>query len=107
MVKDIDAGAAGSNPDHLTVHEGVLYFTASDGQTGYELWRSDGTAAGTTLVGDVAPGADSSSPPVGRLDRQPALLRGRRRDERLRAVGGREHGRSVDHEDGRRGTVHS
>ena len=26
------------------------YFTATDGQTGLELWRSDGTTEGTTLV---------------------------------------------------------
>ena len=41
---------------------GVLYFSASGGNTGYELWKSDGTEAGTVLVQDIAPGFYSSSP---------------------------------------------
>jgi len=35
----------------------TLFFVASDGVAGFELWRSDGTAAGTRMVGDLAPGA--------------------------------------------------
>ncbi len=34
---------------------GTLYFLASDGTTGIELWKSDGTSAGTVLVRDVLP----------------------------------------------------
>jgi ELWxxDGT repeat protein len=41
---------------------GTLFFTADDGTTGDELWRSDGTAAGTVLVKDIAPGASESHP---------------------------------------------
>lgn len=41
---------------------GVLYFAANDGVHGRELWRSDGTDAGTYLVEDIEPGPDSSSP---------------------------------------------
>ncbi len=44
---------------------GFFYFSASDGQngtTGRELWRTDGTAGGTTLVKDINPGAGDSSP---------------------------------------------
>lgn len=41
---------------------GVLYFPAIDETNGIELWRSDGTEAGTFLVKDVAPGNSSSSP---------------------------------------------
>ncbi|NCR02294.1 MAG: hyalin, partial [Microcystis aeruginosa L211-11] len=33
-----------------------------DGVNGTELWKSDGTAAGTVLVGDIRPGASSSYP---------------------------------------------
>ena len=38
----------------------ILYFTASDGSHGNELWRSDGTRDGTWMVRDINPGlADS------------------------------------------------
>ncbi|MGL5094852.1 MAG: hypothetical protein ACRDD1_04650, partial [Planctomycetia bacterium] len=37
---------------------GLLFFRANDGSgTGVELWKSDGTAAGTVLVKDIFPGA--------------------------------------------------
>lgn len=39
---------------------GRLLFLASDGVTGFEPWTSDGTPAGTRLVVDIAPGAQSS-----------------------------------------------
>ena len=35
----------------------TLYFTAADAVTGNELWKTDGTPAGTILVKDVTPGA--------------------------------------------------
>ncbi len=35
---------------------GTLYFQASEGSIGAELWRSDGTSAGTVLVRDISPG---------------------------------------------------
>ena len=41
---------------------GVLFFRASDGSSGYELWRTDGTAAGTYMLGDINAGADSGNP---------------------------------------------
>ncbi|WP_294679575.1 ELWxxDGT repeat protein [uncultured Fluviicola sp.] len=37
----------------------VLYFLGNDGVTGFELWRTDGTTAGTYLVKDINPGAES------------------------------------------------
>jgi ELWxxDGT repeat protein len=66
MVKDISPGNGNSDPSGFTVVNGVLYFSASDGTTssshGTELWRTDGTEAGTKMVNDINPGKQSSSP---------------------------------------------
>ena len=67
LVKDIYPGASGpypynSSPNFLTDVNGTLFFIANDGTTGNELWKSDGTAAGTVLVKDINPGASGSFP---------------------------------------------
>ena len=46
----------------LTAVGSTLYFTASDGTNGRELWKSDGTASGTVMVKDINSGSSDSSP---------------------------------------------
>ena len=41
---------------------GTLFFYADNATTGRELWKSDGTPAGTVLVKDIIPGANASGP---------------------------------------------
>lgn len=76
LVKDIDPSYTGfygwyggwytfpnsSSPSGLTAMNGKLYFTASDGIHGRDLWMSDGTAAGTVLVKDFAGDVALGSP---------------------------------------------
>ena len=47
---------------HHVVHNGTMYFQASTNSTGAELWKTDGTAAGTSMVKDIVSGTSSSSP---------------------------------------------
>jgi ELWxxDGT repeat protein len=44
------------------VFDSNLYFSAQDGSNGFELWKSDGSAGGTTLVQDIYAGATGSNP---------------------------------------------
>lgn len=54
MVKDINpVGSALANGASMAVVGDVLYVTADDGTHGEELWKSDGTATGTTIVKDI------------------------------------------------------
>jgi len=62
LVKDIVPGASGSNPGNLVDVNGTLFFTASNAVNGVELWKSDGTDAGTMMVKDINAGANSSNP---------------------------------------------
>ncbi|HEV8580370.1 MAG TPA: ELWxxDGT repeat protein [Thermoanaerobaculia bacterium] len=48
--------------DSFAAMGGTVFFAASDGIHGFELWRSDGTMAGTRLVADVCPGSCASTP---------------------------------------------
>src|SRR5206468_6435869 len=50
-----------SNPYGFTSFAGRIFFGAEDGVHGYELWATDGTAAGTRLVKNIYPGLASSS----------------------------------------------
>ena len=61
LLKDIYASTSSGRPGVPVVLNGIAYFTAEDA-TGKELWRSDGTTAGTTQILDINPGFFSSNP---------------------------------------------
>jgi ELWxxDGT repeat protein len=61
MVKDINPGGANSVLDFYTeatiINIGnTVYFRATDGTSGYQLWKSDGSEAGTVRVSNIADG---------------------------------------------------
>ncbi|OQR81135.1 hypothetical protein ACHHYP_16742 [Achlya hypogyna] len=63
LVKDLFPGVTGSDPQYLTAFQSKLYFQATGSvATGAELYVSDGTAAGTTLLVDILVGVQSSRP---------------------------------------------
>jgi ELWxxDGT repeat protein/VCBS repeat-containing protein len=69
-VKDINqtqnaagTGTNSSTPTNLVAAGNVVYFAANDGIDGTELWRSDGTSSGTTLVANINSNLGGSSSP--------------------------------------------
>lgn len=62
LVKDIYPGVVASSPQNLTDVNGTLFFSATDGSNGRELWKSDGTAARTWMIRNIAPAALYSNP---------------------------------------------
>ena len=75
LVKDINTVPGNSNPndkgdainrsaevEKLYVVGKTLYFRASDGKHGVELWKTDGTESGTKLVKDINTGRGDSDP---------------------------------------------
>ena len=40
LAKEFNLTPAGSNPANLIVHNGKLYFAATDGTHGFELWQA-------------------------------------------------------------------
>jgi ELWxxDGT repeat protein len=62
LVADIRPGAnSSSSPSELTNVDGTVFFDASDGSNGFELWKSDGgpLGAGTEMVADINPSGNS------------------------------------------------
>ncbi|HVE85081.1 MAG TPA: ELWxxDGT repeat protein [Myxococcales bacterium] len=60
-----DAGQNGTfTPHPQPLANGSLLFDRDDGVHGMELWATDGTAAGTSLVKDIYPGPAASTPQV-------------------------------------------
>ncbi|MBI5852490.1 MAG: hypothetical protein HZB39_15870 [Planctomycetes bacterium] len=66
LVADLTPGVASTSfwgvATSFTVLGGAILFAASDGVTNVELWRSDGTLGGTTLVKDIMSGPNGSYP---------------------------------------------
>jgi ELWxxDGT repeat protein len=68
LVRSFDLGSdefgnpGGFGLAEFTNVDDTLFFAAYDETTGAELWKSDGTPAGTTIVKDLAPGAAGSYP---------------------------------------------
>jgi ELWxxDGT repeat protein len=60
LVKDINPGADDSEPEELAVFNNRLFLEATDGVHGSEVWTSDGTTDGTTLLKDINVGAGDS-----------------------------------------------
>jgi ELWxxDGT repeat protein len=64
MLKDINPTGVSFNdfnPPYIeggTVYKNRMYFTATDSIHGYELWSTDGTAAGTYMLKDIDPNGD-------------------------------------------------
>jgi len=62
LVKDINPGFSnGISFGMSSVAGNAFYFTANDGIHGTELWKSDGTSAGTKMVRDINPSTSFSS----------------------------------------------
>ena len=76
QVKDIFPGSVAATPPAtipvqnsgtpttLFDYSGLLLFRATDGINGVELWKSDGSAAGTTLVKDINSVVNSNGNPA-------------------------------------------
>jgi large repetitive protein len=70
LVADLVPGPGSSSPAALSAPltaslvDSIVYFSADTPDAGRELWRSDGTAAGTWRVADVRPGPESGMRPT-------------------------------------------
>src|SRR5262245_11596556 len=62
LLKDIRISGPGSDPAKFTEVGSVVFFAADDGTSGVELWKSDGTDAGTIRVKDIRAGSTPSDP---------------------------------------------
>ena len=74
LIKDINSGSedaisASNNKNLQLIHIGnTVYFAANNGTNGFELWKTDGTEAGTSLVKDINSGSGNSYPPMYKIN---------------------------------------
>jgi len=62
MIRDINPGASNSLTNSFEELNGSVFLPATDGISGSEVWKTDGTSAGTVLVKDINPGANQAFP---------------------------------------------
>jgi ELWxxDGT repeat protein len=65
LLKDVNTSLtldSGSRPEFLCRLGSITLFRAQTLDLGTELWRTDGTTPGTSLVKDINPGSGSSQP---------------------------------------------
>lgn len=55
VVRDLDVGPNGSNPNQFTRAGERVFFVASEADRGRQLWTSDGSANGTFRLSDIEP----------------------------------------------------
>ncbi len=69
--------------NEMVPYNGYLYFAADDGTHGNELWRTDGTAAGTSMVADL-----STDPNTGKTNPMRLTVTNNRLFFNVRTTGG-------------------
>lgn len=69
LVRDVNPGSASGLPAsfsegyrYVTAVNGSLFFAGTTATGGMELWKSDGSTAGTVLVKDIEPGSSGGQP---------------------------------------------
>lgn len=61
-IRDVMPGTGSSQAGDFVNVGGTLYFAAADPSSGVELWKSNGTSAGTVRVKDIFPGPSGAFP---------------------------------------------